>query len=262
MSTLSQALALLRHELKNYLGRKPDWYYRLYRFRTAYRDRLVDEDTEICIEGFPRSANSFAVGAFTMAQERSVRVAHHNHVPAPLLRAAEREVPAVVLVRDPVDAVVSGRGLELQIGAVEGTVPPHVPYRSRIQAWISFYESILPVRSRMVVAPFNVVIRDFGRIIDAVNDRFGTSFERFDHNPDAVEAVRRTRGYHALPSDQRNALKNQARETFSMELGENHPLVVRARGLNRRLAEYAQRVYGLDRDSGSGSRSVRRSRVA
>lgn len=243
MSSIAQLAARIRHRAKVFVGERPYLYRAIYGMRSGYRDRMVDSATDVCIEGYPRSANSFAVGALESVQDRSVRIAHHNHVPAPVLHAVELGVPVVVLIREPVEAIVSSRALELQIGAVEGRTPPHVPYDARLEAWISFYDHVCSVLDEVVAAPFEVVISDFGQVVDALNRRFDTSFKRFEHTPEAVKSLRETRGYHALPSSQRDALKTQAREVFDIEVGMHHRLVRRARNLRVRILEHAEEAH-------------------
>ncbi|MBW1784018.1 MAG: hypothetical protein JRL30_25170 [Deltaproteobacteria bacterium] len=68
---------------------------------------LISDDTELVIEGYPRSANSFAVVAFEMAQIRHVKTAHHLHLPTNVALAARRNVPCLVLIRDSDQAVLS-----------------------------------------------------------------------------------------------------------------------------------------------------------
>ena len=70
-------------------------------------DMSFNDRTEIVIEGFPRSANSFAVNAFVLAQGRPVHVAHHVHAAAQVLAAGRAGVPAILLIREPTDAIVS-----------------------------------------------------------------------------------------------------------------------------------------------------------
>lgn len=200
----------------------------------------MTDETDLCIEGFPRSANSFAVGAVEQAHDDPLTIAHHNHVPAPILNAVQRRLPTIVLIREPVEAVVSRRALQLQIGAVEEKrMPQYVSYERDLRAWIGFYETVWPVRENVVVAPFDVVIDDFGRIIHAVNTQCGTDFARFDHTDENVAAIRNARGYHALPSEQREAMKERARDRFEADLGEAHPLVEAARELHRRFVEHS-----------------------
>jgi hypothetical protein len=107
-----------RYRVKQWIGRHPSLYFPVFKNRVGYEDRLVGQKHDICIDGFPRSANSFAVGAFESVNP-TAKVAHHAHVPAQLMRACEVGIPAIALIRDPVDTVISGHGLELQIADVE-----------------------------------------------------------------------------------------------------------------------------------------------
>lgn len=223
--------AILRHEAARVTGRHPLLYDLFYRWRPSHRERVVDGDTDVCIEGYARSANSFAVGAFRRAQPEPVDVAHHSHRPAPVLQAVRRGVPAVVLIRDPVDAVISRRALTLQNHArseEDGRPPTTIPYVGLLREWIDFYETLEPVRDRVVVAPFEVVTRDFGSVIEEVNERFGTDFTPFGHEPEEARAIGRDRGYHALPSEERDRLKERARRELLREMGETDALVRRA----------------------------------
>jgi hypothetical protein len=232
LSPLHRFATQLRYRAKQFIGRHP-WLYRaMFQNRSGYEDLLVNDDTDICIEGFPRSANSFAVAAFRHAQDEPVGIAHHNHVPAPVLTAVKNDLPTLVLIRDPVEAVISNRGLQLQIGAVEDKpMPMHVTFEMHLQGWLSFYRTVERVKDRVVIAPFEDVIDDFGLIIDRVNTRFGTNFDHFEHTTANVEAIRSSRGYHALPSEQRSALKQQACERFMADVGTEHDLVTTARSL-------------------------------
>jgi hypothetical protein len=243
LSPLHRFATQIRYRTKQFIGRHP-WLYRaVFQNRSGYEDLLVNDDTDICIEGFPRSANSFAVAAFRHAQDEPVGIAHHNHVPAPVLTAVQNGLPTVVLIRDPVEAVISNRGLQLQIGTVEDKeMPMHVSFEAQLNAWQSFYETVWPHCDQVVVAPFETVIDDFGLIIDRVNAQFGTNFDRFEHATANMEAVCSSRGCYALPSEQRAALKQQARERsrarFRDDVGTEHDLVTTARSLYDRFVAH------------------------
>lgn len=126
-----------------------------------------------------------------------------------------------MLIRDPYDAVVSGVALGKQIQMEEhGVDAPiqRVPFQDHLWAWNTFYRSLMLHRDRLLVAPLGAVVEDMGRVIDRVNERFGTSFERFDHTPEAVAEVHSGRGYHAGPSERRAALKEETRADFDERL--------------------------------------------
>jgi hypothetical protein len=148
-------------------------YLRLARLR--YPDNVVGPDTELVVDGAMRTASTFAVVAFQLAQPRPVRVAHHLHAPAQVLEAVRRRVPALVTIRAPEETVLSTAVWE-----------PHIGVEGALVAYVGFYAAPLPHRSGMVVGAYDRVTSDLGSVIDAVNARFGTEFARFDPTPEAV----------------------------------------------------------------------------
>jgi hypothetical protein len=176
----------------------------------------VFRDTDAVIEGFPRSANTFAATAFEMAQTRPVRVARHLHVPSQIIAGARLGIPTIVLIRDPEEAVLS---LSLWT--------PHVTLQDGLKDYTRFYRRILPYRDRFVVATFEEVSTDFGEVIRRLNERFGSTFQEFQHTEENVatcfmiieEHDRRTAGKVveqtvARPSQQREHMKNALRSTL------------------------------------------------
>jgi hypothetical protein len=139
----------------------------------------VADETEIVIEGFPRSGNTFAVAAFHLAQEpRDVKIAHHAHVPAQLLAAVRAGLPALALIRRPEDCVLS---LSVRV--------PDLAPGAALRGWVRFYEPLAPVRDALVVAAFVEVVADLAPVIRRVNERFGTRFREFEHTPENVARV-------------------------------------------------------------------------
>jgi hypothetical protein len=135
-------------------------------------------DTEIVIEGFPRSANSFAVAAFGRAQGRKPQIAHHVHAPAQVIAAARTGIPAIVLIRNPEDAV-----LEYVIKK------PAVTVGQALRGYARFYEPLLKYRWAFVAGVFDEVTKDFGSVIRRVNERFGTAFREFEHTEENARAT-------------------------------------------------------------------------
>jgi hypothetical protein len=163
---------------RRYVGRHPFLFYNFYRLKPSYRDLLVDRKTQIVIVGFPRSGNTFAVVAFEQAQRERVRVAHHLHMPAQVVRAAEWGIPTLLLARKPTDAVLS---LVIR--------EPGVSIRQALKHYISFYEKAAEYRDSLVVGFFEEVTRDYGVVLKRVNAKFGTEFSTFVHSEDNVKCV-------------------------------------------------------------------------
>jgi hypothetical protein len=140
----------------------------------------VDHDTVLAIEGFPRSANTFATVAFQVSQPEPVRLAHHLHAPSQIIASVRAGVPAVVLVRHPRDAAMS-----LVIRA------PHITMELALTGYTRFYAPLVPFSAGYFVARFEDVVADFGQVVCAVNDRFGTEHVPFSHTPERVAEVYR-----------------------------------------------------------------------
>lgn len=174
MQTHSTRLSRVHQRTWNLVASHPALYYPLARLRTANRVLVVRRDTEIVIEGFPRSANTFAVVAFQQAQRREVRIAHHLHAPAQVIRGVRFNKPVIVLFRDPLEAVGS-----LLIRH------PHVDARLALERYIAFYRRIFPLRQGVVAVGFDEVTTDMRAVIRRTNKRYGTNFVVNDYRPDS-----------------------------------------------------------------------------
>jgi hypothetical protein len=214
---MSTTLARARYAARVWLSGAPRLYPPFARWKYGkIPDRLVKADTELVIEGFQRSGNTFAVFAFEMAQDRPVTTAHHLHSSAQVVMAVELGVPALVLIRDPKDSTLSHLIRE-----------PRVPMRQALSAWTRFYERIAPYRDRVLVADFSRVSTDFGLVIRDLNEKFGTGYKEFDHTAENVERCfqmieeRNRERYGALvegkvarPSDERRSRKEALAAAF------------------------------------------------
>ena len=134
--------------------------------------RLLDPDGiegfiscrhNICIAGPPRSANTFATHVFRFWNQDAL-IAHHVHLPNQVLFAVKWNIPCVVLLRNPLDAISSNLALDrLSIGTA-------------IFSYVNFYNRIAKVRDRVTVVKFEDVIKNPQIMVSQLNSKFGTSF--------------------------------------------------------------------------------------
>lgn len=157
-----------RWVLRSRLAEHPSLYLPLARLK--YRDAVLGRETELVIDGFTRSAVTFATIAFQMAQERPVRVAHTLHSAGHLIAAARRGLPTLVTIREPDETVLSAVVRE-----------PYVSLDQALAAYTRFHTKIRPHRSRFVIGRFDEITGDLGVVIRRVNQRFGTRFREFEH---------------------------------------------------------------------------------
>lgn len=157
--------------LRTWIGRHPRPFDTLFRTLNDEegRRRLIEADTEIVFDGFPRSGNSFTIHALTWAENRPVKAAWGVHAPSQIIGAVRAGKPACVLIRDPTEATY----------ALLRKHPQH-SVNDLLCAYLVYYSSLLPYSHGFVVAIFDDVIRNFGAIISAVNTKFGTGFRVID----------------------------------------------------------------------------------
>ena len=124
--------------LRSFVGRYPWLYYPIYNLVPKNSRLAVARDTQLVIEGFPRSANTFAVLAFESLQPNKFKIAHHMHVPAQIIRAAHFKIPTIVLIRNPTDSVISFVIRDTKISIEQA-----------LKCYISFYEKIYPTICRI-----------------------------------------------------------------------------------------------------------------
>ncbi len=168
---LPRRLRGLRFEVRELLSGYPAIYFPYVRLtRRGGHGEVLSDDTEVVIDGFTRSASTFAVMAFQLAQERPVRVARHLHAAAQLLEAAKRGVPTILTIREPEATVLSAVARE-----------PHLTVGQALRGYERFYARIAPACPRFVVADFDQVTADFGTVVRRLNRKFGTRFREFEH---------------------------------------------------------------------------------
>ncbi|MEL7364093.1 MAG: hypothetical protein AAFN13_18600 [Bacteroidota bacterium] len=165
------------------------------------REHRLRADTELVIDGFQGSANSYAADLFKSWQTRTVSMSHHMHAAAQIVRAVRRELPTVVTIREPDKAVLSTTARW-----------PHLDVAQVLEGYIAFYRALLPVADGIVLSPFARTIHDFEGVIAEVNVRFGTAFASGpsvtgDGASASVESIRSARKATSPEQERRRAEK-------------------------------------------------------
>jgi hypothetical protein len=168
------AVGRMVYEVKTIVAQYP-----IIAIPVAWRRRGVPfgPGTEIVIEGFPRTGTTFAVVAFERAQPRPVRVAYDVHAPAQLIAAAKSNIPALVMIREPEDTVLSFV-IRHQ----------HISIQQALRGYIRFYGPLMKHLDSLIIGLFQEITTDFGAVIERVNARFGTAFTPFEHTEENVRA--------------------------------------------------------------------------
>jgi hypothetical protein len=171
------AIFSLKKWLQINAGKHPAVFFSFYWLSRRDRTCIVTPETQLVIEGFPRSANAFAAVAFRQAQNEKVRVARSSHVPAQVIRAARWQIPTLVLIRKPKDAILSL------------VIRDPVSVDQALRHYVSFYKTVEKYRSAYVLGLFEEVTEDYGEVIRRVNEKFETTFSLFRHDEQNVNKV-------------------------------------------------------------------------
>lgn len=202
----------------------------------ATDDRRVRPGKDVCIDGYPRSGNTWTVRAFRRWNPEA-SVAHHMHVPGQIRAAVRLALPTCVVVRPPRDVVVS------MIVWTDGQLPAHVA----LWGYTRFHRQMLRLANEIVLCRFADVVDDPGHAVSALNARFGTSFHRgssddaFRHGlASDLEAMSTELNVApdrqaGIPSPEREARKRDVAESVA-----SHPWLPRAEAVYERLLSVAE----------------------
>lgn len=126
-------------------------------------ERLLRQETNLVVDGFPRSANSYIEAAFNVSQAgKGIYLSSHSHASGQVVAAVRRNLPTVVLYRNPDDAVASYMHMSAS----------SLSMNQLFLEYVTFYKTILPLSDQVVLASFPSVTCDFPSIVKKVNAKF------------------------------------------------------------------------------------------
>lgn len=190
--------------------------------------RFCTSSTNLCVEGFESSANTFAFNVLYCLHP-NLDFARHKHVVANLKRAVDYEVPTVILFRDPDDCI------------------PSVVVRFRpslceaIQRYLMFYRYVVEeMKPDVLLVSFEDMTQETVPTVKRIS-----SFANLDVDPDHLNGVeeraknrirRRTRKRSntteqiSLPRENREQKKKEVRDKLIQ-----HPSYIEAKHLYHQL---------------------------
>jgi hypothetical protein len=170
---------------------------------------LVNRKTDICIEGYPRSANSYTVEVVRQASKGALTIAHHTHLPAQVLYAYEIDIPIVILVRDPINAVVSRHATRRQESIGRREWEKYITLETDLREWLLFYRTVSEIGDDILFCEFADIIESPNKVVKYVKRKYN-NINMECLKKDAVE-ISQERGKHASPSKKRDKIKREVR---------------------------------------------------
>jgi hypothetical protein len=210
---------LMRHCLGKYR-----YTYPLLRL-SKFRKNMLNDDTQVCIEGFPRSANSFLLH-YVLGSNSGLKVAHHVHVMQQIKNSLKRGIPCIVPIREPVETLLS-----LLV------IDENLAINAAIWSYIDFYKDLEPYLDKCVLTDFHVSTKYPHLVLQAVNHKHHLNFEAtaltrlrendiFNDLQNHSLKSRQKQHQIGIPSDRKNSLKEKIRLSV-----ENHVKIEEAKKL-------------------------------
>jgi hypothetical protein len=197
-----------------------------------------DENHHLFILGFPRSSNTYCGHYLRATQPAGFKVLFQLHFPPLAIEALRREVPHIMVIRNPRESALSfaillGKGVAAQL-----------------DYYIDYHRSLLAYRDRLFVVRFEDSTTRFRAVLEEARRRFSI---QLDLSMSAEESETRTRDairaqalhedgtvnlrYYNLPSEERAQI---ARGLESQFLEPRVAARLRAaEALHQRFLEYA-----------------------
>ena len=172
-----QFLFDIKYKIRFFMTSSPEYFPIWRKIRSKSYPHTVNKQTDITIEGFPRSGNTFAVAAFEFSQNKELTIAHHTHSAAQVIESVKLNIPTLLLVRFPKDAIISL------------VIRENISITTAIKSYVNYYENLYKYRDKVYLVSFEKLTTDFGEIITAVNKKFGTCFVPFMHHAENLKKV-------------------------------------------------------------------------
>ncbi len=213
---------LLRHNIKMWLSKKsPLMYAKVHELKSGMRSQFVCEDTDIVIDGFPGSANSFVYRLVKARHKGTINIATHIHFPSQIHHAVHLKKPVLLLVRSPNDAVLSFVAKQILWGRSKGEFSCLSDadlirrLRSGVSYYTAYYDQVQYFTNHVFVADFNNVVKDLASVLFRFNNRFNTDLD--DSPLTSIEKSRQFPGskYNSKIYEERKKTKEDLRIIYN-----------------------------------------------
>lgn len=178
----SKFLERIRFSIKDLIINRESLYLPYSRFKSPYF--TVNKNSDITIEGFMRSGNTYAYHQF-IDVNKNLNIAHHRHSNAQITFSIRNKIPTLLLIRNPIDVLVSTYIF----------LHKRVPIKQIAKSWIKFHLPLISLKDKMVISDFNNTINNFGNSIEEVNNLYQTRF--------IIPKLERNKTFQAIKDNQK-----------------------------------------------------------
>jgi len=195
----------------------PELFCRAERIKNGTVSRSVRRDTNLVIEGFPRSGNSYVMEIIRRRLKPGWHVAHHLHLPVQVELAVRWKLPTMVLFREPDEAIISLAALQYQAESHKSKLDSFdmtdMDLSLRLQDITIFYNQyyarILKLEPWFLIVPFSIVRHDFSLALNELNNRYKLGLDNTTILQSEREKTLNSDKYHIGPNAERDSYKQR-----------------------------------------------------
>ena len=201
--------------------------------RPDQKKLIVNNKTDLVIDGFPRSANTFFT-AWVEVANPELKIARHMHERYQYEYAFKHNIPVIILIRQPRDAVASAMLRQPMLSA-----------DTALKNYCRFYEPLLDKKNKITLAEFNKATDSPNDIISEHNSIQRLNLKLLDPiQKDKVISLVNQRDRAALQGKRLNsysvALPNKDKEIYKnkiIKIIDNHELMKTSTNLYFKMCE-------------------------
>jgi len=166
---------------------------------------LCTKDTDMCLEGYPGSANSFLFNVLSYLKP-SLKIAHHTHSIANIRLSLKYNTPTLIIIRRPQDAITS-RILRFESN-----------FELSILEYLWFYQFVLQYNKRFLIVTFEEVTNNTSNVLSKIENLISSRIKVEDlksakeHTFSSIRELSKKRGKPnsaGLPSKKRKTQKKE-----------------------------------------------------
>lgn len=145
MKNVNEVYGYVKENIRLRVANKPSLFPALQKATgIGEYNKFCSKKDDICIEGYPSSANSFLYNVLKRVRD-DISVSHHTHSIANIKRALSYDVPVVVVFRDPLESISS------TVYRFEKTI------YAQIIRYLNFYEYVVGESDSILLISFKQV---------------------------------------------------------------------------------------------------------
>ncbi len=122
----------------------------------------ITSSTNLVVEGFPRSANTFCAEVFRYLASEQLKIVSHVHHVAQVKQAVRLGIPTIVMVREPAGCLSSYL-----------VAAPHASVRGVLREYVAYHNGLRRVLRSCLVVDFEELTSDPDSVVERANAKFG-----------------------------------------------------------------------------------------